>query len=197
MGSFDFQPASPAPTLVALVAGTCPWLDVITQGTVSPVAGLWHGDPVNASNACVNPSSITDSTRVVFQRRSLPSNNHLIGTALRLRVVYPKITSEPSENVTQFPVVRVFGGNVSSRGQFAPIRNLLGDESVVMRCSEFVDSLSLFDIGEEEEAYWVTTPENDAHAWDCDGYEYFIVAVERPIAMVGSEHLAFLQGKFT
>lgn len=200
MGSFDFQPASPAPTLVVPISGAVPWRVVISQGGTTPTnQGLWHADAVTANGYCNDPASIFDSTRVVFQRRSLSSNNHIIGTTLRLRVVYPHDAEDTGEIVAQSPVVRVFGGNSSARARFAPLRNLLGDMSVELRCSSLVDTLSQVSPLDEPDpwlAYWVTDPENDAHAWDCDGYEYFIVAVELPITLAANSFDAFLQAKF-
>lgn len=193
MASFAFDPAAADPILTVSVSGSCPWEAMIAQGTDDPSGtGLWKGDSVNTANACVNPSLITDPTRIVHQRRT---DSRLIGTTLRLRVVYP--INEPTE-VEQSPVVRVFGGMDENFARLSPLRNLLGDLSVLLRCDPDADTISLVSPDgnvENDEEFLVTAPENDAHSWDCDGYEYLLIAVERPIILDDRSYLAFVQGK--
>lgn len=196
MANFDFAPAPAAATLSVPISGSCPWLDAITQGTVSPDTGLWVPDPVNAIGICDKPSEIGDPTRVTLRRASV-SGNYLIGTTLRLRVVYPIEVEDPDEWVRQQAIIRVFGGTSSERSEMVAVRNLLGDASVKVEAKPLENNLTyVTPSGSSSTLFRVTTPENDAHAWDCDGYEYFVVAVERGIELGSDSHLAILQAKF-
>jgi hypothetical protein len=184
--TLPFSPSSPEATRVVPVSGICHWQTVVQGGTL----GVTGADPVNALGFIVRAGSITDVTRLIFKRSTAAGSP--LGTTLRARLVYTDgpLNGEFPAVVSQLQI-RVFGGpsaGTELRDGMAPLRNLNGDLSVVIRADRGVDT-GLPGI------YKATVPDNYAHSWDCDGCEVFLIGVERPFQTEPSVQDAYLQVK--
>lgn len=188
----SFTPSTPAPVPVVPVAGLCPWLTVIEPWSGSGSGGLNLQDPVNGSGVLVDPSGITHSTRRLFRR---VASGNMLGTTLRARWVY---VNDPEAAPIQIPVIRVFAGEDDTIARFSPLKKLVGDVSVLLNTDTPNDCLSSVrpDSSSSYATRRVVAPLNAEHSWDCDGYEYFIIGVERRLTSSDYAHEAYLQVKF-
>lgn len=194
----QFVPSG-TPQVVVPVSGKCSWTTVILPGTGTD-KGLRHADERSAAGVIVDPSQIVSPPKLMFTRRD--TNGWSQGTNLRLRVCYP--TMNASSPVV-FPVVRVFGANQLPESSedppldtFSAMRNAAGDASVVFPLSLDEDTFFTIETPSSTIEGRSTSPDVVAHSWDCDGYDYFIVGVERAFDVTQSGYptaAALLQAK--
>lgn len=188
-----FSPATPAAIPVVPVAGLSPWLSVIVPGTS---AGLALKDTTNSKGVIETASLITNSTRLMFRRAT--SSTNPLGTTMRARLIYPYDAENTQPDVS--PVIRVFGGDGTDKSKFSVLRNLNGDASVLLATDVLQDSRTFAAPDPNSPSvfnqYRATIPNNTAHAWDCDGYEYFVIGVERALSYLPGADGAALQIKF-
>lgn len=97
------------------------------------------------------------------------------------------------------PVIKVFGSATSDGTKWSAIRNLQGELSVPITRDLLNDTyMYVLETGHTEDVR-ATIPDNDAHSWDCDGYEYFYIGVERAYANMpeasGSPSAAWLEAR--
>lgn len=176
MSQLPFTPSSSAAILVVPVASVSEWITVVSNANITDT--LMDGVIRRAKD-------ISTSTRPVFSR--VTSGGVTLGTALRLRASYEYGGEQEG---TPSPVrVRVFAGNDPEvRSSFVPIRNANGDLSVVIPCDVETDPIvfttdSVPEPPLQPVGRCVTTPDNNAHTWDCMGYSHFIVGLE--LSMTG------------
>ena len=130
------------------------WMTAISAG------GLIISDATD--DVVIKPYNATDSTRVALIR---PES--LSGTTLRVRLVYEGEDTPPEVP----PRIRVFAKGYTSE-PWTPIRNALGDLSVT------IPTDSVNDAWDADEIRRYTSPDNHAHAWDCDGNVVSLILVE-------------------
>lgn len=89
------------------------------------------------------------------------------GTIIRARFRYDDGLTTPVA-----PIVKLFGRKKTADDSevFQPIRNKSGDISVTLTISESTDVT--------DGTYQYTTPDLDAHSWDCDGFDEFLFGIE-------------------
>lgn len=186
-----FAPPGIATPASVMLAGLSDWATVIKLG------GLIVQDPLGSGVGIVqNAALITDTTRIILRRSTVNGASGVgLGTALKLRLAFSVAI------YTQTPILRVFGGReLTPTGdpdltRMAALRNLEGDASVGFGADYTTASyVSLPGVSGQR---LVTIPDNTAHAWDCDGCEFFVVAVER-VLYGGPSNIAasaFLQAK--
>lgn len=104
------------------------------------------------------------------------------GTIYRSRMARPS----GGTLVTNFQGI-VFG-RYSSDDAWQPIRNKVGDIVVTWTADDTND----VDSG----TYQYTTPDLDAHSWDCDGFNEFGILPVQALDIGGGEATAFIQGRF-
>lgn len=109
----------------------------------------------NGGNSITDPSAEYSETRLFKRERNR-------GTILRARVIY---TGSPGTDA----VIEVFG-RYDNDDYWQPIRNKAGDIEVTMT------SASGTDVVNGSDKY--TTPDLNAHSWDCDGFNEFFVVVK-------------------
>jgi hypothetical protein len=147
------------------------WIVAIAEGGMTITDGT---DPLRKGY------SITDSTRNLLKRTDST------GTTLRLRLRY-----HAGDIPAAVPlVIRVFGAETAT-GDLAAMPNLNKDLSVPITLDTASDSL----IEDGSQLFAVTTPDADAHSWDCDGYTFMLVGIEKPYTATGSPELARLEAK--
>jgi len=185
-GPFDFSPDSSKATVVVPVAGVSKWQTAIYAPALT-VPDLAAGEVVCQSPAVVLTNRGLPLTRSVWQ-----------GTTLRVRLVYYGYSMQ----YTSTPLtIRVFG---NAGGQsWTVIRNLNGDTSVPIPIdpsyttpSVHVGSDTHLTVGSTQDPnLFVNQPDNNAHAWDCDGYDEIIVGVESAFSFGANSTLAYLEAK--
>ena len=177
--ALDFTPTTATPAAVVPISGAADWVVAIAAG------GLTVLDVSSEGDVETDPSSIAHSSRRLLTRPVYG------GTTLRIRMQYDNsdtLGDDPSPPLT----IRVFGQ--SNATGYTVLRNLNGDTSVPIPTDPSTDC-----------AYWngsaggdvlITQPDNNAHSWDCDGCNKFLIAVERTYQPdSGSPSVAFLEAK--
>lgn len=182
---FPFQPSTPEPTPVVPVGSISPWIETIGPG------GLTELDPL-VNGVIVVPLSATTSSRLILHRSA--GSGTIYGTTLRVRMIYAQ---DDSENMID-PVIRIFASDTNGT-KWSAIRNLQGELSVPISRDLINDTyMYVLETGHTEDVRG-TIPDNDAHSWDCDGYEYFYIGVERAYANMpagsGSPQAAWLEAR--
>lgn len=113
-----------------------------------------------------NPTALETATRLFTRLRDM-------GTIIRARLRYPSGLTTPVS-----PIVKLFGRKKALTGEteqvWQPLRNKAGDISVTLT----IDQTNDVAIG----ASLYTTPDLDAHSWDCDGFDEFLFGVETPLS---------------
>jgi hypothetical protein len=149
--------------------------------------GLTSSDLPSGHAAIRDPNvEITASSRLIVNRP--PSG----GTTLRLQLAY-NAGDLPDPDSGPPLTIRVFG-RTTDGGRWTALRNLNGDASVPIPISPNTDSQD----SSASPTLALTVPDNNAHSWDCDGYDWFIVGVEkihRSLSGYGAPSDAFLLGK--
>lgn len=148
--TFPFN-VNPATGLVTPISAGTEWIDVFSDVSTA--------DPVNSDGVIQNPGLISD------ERPLLDRATSLVGTTIRVRLRYGALDTAQPVSLR----IRMFGSN--NGDSFAAIRNLNGDASVLVPTVPAEDTIYSGDK--------VTIPDNDAHSWDCDGYTYFMIGIER------------------
>lgn len=191
----SFSPLTAA-SLSVPISGVAQWATVIDEPNVN--GGGLSANDLGSSGLphIIRASQITDVRKLVFRRATTVSGSVLpFGTSLRVRLVYPTtVTTSTADLVT--PVVKLFAGQSADKAKMTVARNLLGDKSVHFPVDPAVDNISTIQLGTGEDELKVATPDNMAHTWDCDGYEYFLFGVERAWSYTGGPGAVMLQAKF-
>lgn len=120
-------------------------------------------------------SPITDPTALETATRLFRTQQGR-GTIIRARFRYPSGLTTPVS-----PVVKLFGRWYTAAGSeiWQPLRNKAGDISVTLTIDQTNDvaiGTSLY-----------TTPDLDAHSWDCDGFDEFLFGVETALSAAAGE----------
>ncbi len=183
-GPFDYSPDPSTATAVVPVAGVSQWQTAIDAPGVT-VPDLDTGEVV-----CQSPA-------IVLTNRGLPSTrSNYQGTTLRVRLVY---YGEYLQYTDAPLTIRVFG--CANSQEWTVIRNLNGDASVPIPIdpsySGHVGSDTHLTAGSTQDPHmFVNQPDNNAHSWDCDGYDQIMIGVEKPFALGGGHaDQAYLDAK--
>lgn len=198
MIALPFTPVDPRAVAVVPVSALSDWVTVIPAGN----SGVVVADTLNQWQFIAKFADVNLTTRQVFSRVQLDSEDRRtpLGTTLRLRLCYEDgFVSSAFPPVTSQLQVRVFAGNPYSEtgglSNSSPLRNLLGDASVVIPADRTRDTEIAAGTSPGGPFYRATTPDNQAHSWDCDGYSFFVVGVERVYACAYQQQAAYLQAK--
>jgi hypothetical protein len=135
-----------------------------------------------------DPNNVTHSTRRIVVR------NDFKGTTLRIRLLYAR--GDQINSLVAPLTIRVFGAGGTAEFWTA-LRNLNGDLSVPIQINPAADTYAVTAAGTTNPDYNVNLPDNNAHSWDCDGCDRFLVAVEKVYspASGGGPNDAYLQAK--
>ena len=171
-----FSPTTASPATFVPISGTAQWIKAIKAG------GLNMTD-VSGGGVMKDPDAqITDTTRVLMTR---PVSG---GTTLRVVLQYQ---TGDTRDPAQLPLtIRVFGKE-SGQAYWIAMRNLNGDLSVPIGISPDEDSRH------NAATASFTSPDNNVHSFDCDGYDRFLIGVIRKYqpASGGSPSSAILWAK--
>ena len=173
--ALDFTPTTTTPAAMVPISGAAKWVTAIAAGGL--VAAVAEGSPAIA------PLQITHSSRRLLTR------GVSAGTTLRVRMGYE---TADAINAANYPLtIRVFG--TTDDADWGVLRNQNGDASVPVPIDPTSDAnqTTLSNGGNLS----FTQPDNNAHSWDCDGCNKFLIAVERPYAPTGTPATAYLQAK--
>lgn len=117
------------------------------------------------SATITDPTALETATRLFTRTRDL-------GTIIRARLRYPSGLTTPVS-----PIVKLFGRKKARTGEsdqiWQPLRNKAGDISVTMTIASTDIAIG---------SYLYTTPDLDAHSWDCDGFDEFLFGVETALS---------------
>lgn len=117
------------------------------------------------SGTITDPTTLETATRLFTRLRDM-------GTIIRARFRYPSGLTAPVS-----PIVKLFGRKKALTGETAqvwqPLRNKAGDISVTL-------TIASTDVAIGSSLY--TTPDLDAHSWDCDGFDEFLFGVETALS---------------
>lgn len=154
-----FSPTTASPSTFVPISGTAQWIKAIKAG------GLNMTD-VSGGGVMKDPDAqITDTTRVLMTRP--------VSGGTTLRVVMQYHTGDVRDTTPSPPpplTIRVFGKE-SSQDFWVALRNLNGDLSVPISINPDEDSR----LNSSTASY--TSPDNQAHSFDCDGYDRFLIGV--------------------
>lgn len=139
------------------------------------LSSAWNERNVNLvdnqdSATITDPTSLETASRLFTRTRDM-------GTIIRARLRYPSGLTTPVS-----PIVKLFGRKKALTGEtaqvFQPLRNKAGDISVTL-------TIAATDIAIGTSLY--TTPDLDAHSWDCDGFDEFLFGVETPLSAAAGD----------
>lgn len=177
--ALNFSPSTASPNSVVPISGTSEWVTAVAAG------GLTVSERVTGDVAVKNSFLISHSSRRILTRAIGE------GTTLIVRLRYDNSdTVNPSVPPL---VIRVFGATNSQ--PFIALVNVNGDASVPIPISPATDSF--YDDFSTTPVMAATIPNNSAHAWDCQGCNKFLIAVEYAYspAAGGNPSAAYLEAK--
>lgn len=150
---------APTPLLVLPAAAVSSWVTVI------PAGGLLIEDQPQGLELR-DAAKIFDGDPAY---RRILARAAGVGTTLRIRMKYAKTDPAPAAPLK----IKVFANTVPDEGAtpWTLLPNTLNEESAVIPTNTSTDAIW----GD----YAYTRVDNAAHAWDCDGYSYFLVGVQR------------------
>ncbi|HMN40424.1 MAG TPA: hypothetical protein PKE29_06225 [Phycisphaerales bacterium] len=161
---FVMDPDGSDPTVVVPVSGRSDWVVAI------PAGGLETQD--QPSGTVIRRA--TDIFANFSIRNLLDRKYPGTGTTLRVRMRY-----QADDGTLINPVIiRIFASvgddPTDPATPFVALPNTANECSVPIRNNADTDSLVGPGTG-----FAYTTPDNDQHSWDCDGYTWFIIGVEQ------------------
>jgi hypothetical protein len=184
--ALNFSPSTSSATAVVPASGVSEWVTAIAAGDleVSDLAG---------------DETVSQTPDKVYTNRGSKSliRTNYEGTTLRVRLRYydDGVAYGDAPPLT----IRVFG--TANSNAWTALRNLNGDASVPIPIDPPYTDHPGSDThatvpGGEGTNHLVNQPDNNAHSWDCDGCNKFIIAVERSFATDGAHpEVAYLEAK--